>query len=105
MEQIFTWEEGVEFPNELEMEGGKISQWHRVFISDNEASGDTKALFCLAKLPALTAEHDRSCWVKQESGSSQGCAGEECAAIQVRKDWLRGSEKKRKKHSWEMVYF
>jgi len=32
-----------------------------------------------------------------ESGSSQGCAEEECAAIHITKDRLRDLEKKRKK--------
>lgn len=46
-----------------------------------------------------------SCRVGRESGSSQGCAKEQRAALHVTEDWARGSEKKRKKPSWEMAYF
>lgn len=47
----------------------------------------------------------RSCGAEWESGSSQGCAKEQRAALHVTERWARGSEKKRKKPSWEMAYF
>lgn len=71
-------------------------QWHflmswkwkeEILISDtdwsfqsNDATEDTKASLCLAKraLPALAAEHDRSCWVKRERLQPGLCRGVCC---------------------------
>lgn len=52
---------------------GRDTEWSP---QGSDASEDTEALFCLARgaLPALAADHGRSCWVKEESSPSCGCA-------------------------------
>lgn len=46
----------------------------------------------------------RSRRAEQESGSSQGCAKEQRAALHVTELWARGLEKESKKPSREMAY-